>query len=385
VPQIELTYKGLWKGFDTSLPETDIDPSASPFMQNIILRKGELRSRFALRNLCLAPDDGTDVLGATSFVDSNGLVHTIAMTQIAVYQLSYAFSTLGFQGNPWISLGNFGVGTVASTTQNTAPFSIANLQTKVFFSNGSPQVWSWDGQANAVNQQGNLAGGQTCGAFYLMELAGRIVLANTTETASVGGVNVPFGFPFRVRWSPVNLASNTFDPSVNIGAGFNDMFDCPDAITGVLPIGRTGYIFRSNGISEMIPTSGQGLAFDFNHLWASDRGIGNAFPQTLAGFGPMGIFGSGEGFYKITPNSFDDIGKGATDQIMSDLFTRTGSAQATILPYFAPFYPYTVYCLFIQQGSDTKAWFYDLKESSWAPMLFKNKLFTCKPKYLMVA
>lgn len=377
MPQIELVYKGLWKGVDTSLPETDIDPAASPFINNFILRKGEIRSRFRLDNFCLAPPDNTPVLGLTSFIDSNGLVHTIAITQLGVYQLSYSFSGINYKGNPWLIIFNF------TSSQTTAPYAIGNFQNSIFFSNGSPNVWQWNGISNVVTNVGNLASGGTVGALYLMELAGRIVLASTVEvnaTPSLTGA-----FPFRVRWSPVNLASSTFDPSVNLGAGFNDMFDCPDAITGTLPIGRTGYIFRSNGISEMIPTSGQGLAFDFNHLWASDRGIGNAFPQTLAGFGPMGIFGSGEGFYKITPNSFDDIGKGATDQILTDIFDRTGVVAATILPYFHPTYPYTVYMLNITMGNDTVQWLYDIKESSWTRNIYKNKIFTCKPKYVFVS
>lgn len=376
MPQIELIYKGLWKGVDTSLPETDIDPAASPFMSNFVLRKGEIRSRFALKNLCLAPPDGTPVLGLTSFIDLNGLVHTVAITQLAVYQLSYAFGGPNYTGNPWLVVANF------PSSQTATPYAIGNFQGSLFFTNGSTNVWKWNGISNVITNVGNLASNGTVGGNYLMELAGRIVLASTSEVNS--NLTLSGSFPFRVRWSPVNLASNTFDPTVNIGAGFNDMFDCPDAITGLLPIGRTGYVFRSNGITEMLPTSGQGLAFDFNHLWASDRGIGNAFPQTLAGFGPLGIFGSGEAFYKITPNSFDDISKGATDEILADIFEQTGSMQATILPYFSNKYPFTIYMLNIQIGSDVVQWIHDLKEGSWSRHIYKNKSFTCKPKYVFI-
>lgn len=380
MPQLELTYKGLWKGVDSSLPETDIDPTASPFINNFILRKGEIRTRFALKNVCLAPPDTTSVLGLTSFVDSNGLVHTVAITQLAVYQLSYAFSGPNYTAsgrNPWLVVANF------PSSQTNIPYSIGNFQGSIFFTNGSTNVWKWNGISNVLTNVGNLAGGGVVGASYLMELSGRIVLASTIEvnaTPSLSGT-----FPFRTRWSAVNLASTTFDPATNIGAGFNDSFDCPDTITGMLPIGRVGYLFRSNGITEMLPTSGQGLVFDFNHLWASDRGIGNAYPQTLAGFGPLGIFGSGEAFYKITPNSFDDISKGATDNILTDIFNRTGSVQATILPYFSTRYPFTVYMLNIQIGTDTVQWLHDLKEGSWTRNTYKNKSFTVKPKYVFIS
>ena len=230
MPQLELVYKGLWKGVDTSMPETDIDPSATPFCQNFVLRKGEIRTRPELQNLALAPPDNTAVLGLTSFIDSNSVVHTVAITQLGFYQLSYMFTSPNYNGNPWLIIANF------PSQQPMIPYAIANLQAKIFFTNGSTNVWSWDGIQNSITNVGNLASSQTVGATFLMELGARIVLGSTNETVA----GTPVTFPFRIRWSPVLLASNTFDPSVNIGAGFNDMFDCPDSITGILPIGRTG-------------------------------------------------------------------------------------------------------------------------------------------------
>lgn len=376
MPRLEVTYKGPWQGVDISVPETDINSSATPFCENFVLRRGEIRTRPNLGVLCLAPQDITPVLGMTSFVDLNGVAHTVAITQNAIYQLSFAFSSPNYRGNPWLPIFSFPV------QQPSNPYAIANLNGKIYFSNGGQFVWSWDGISNTLTNVGNLAGGQTIGALYLMELGARIVLASTIETS--GTPSVSNGFPFRVRWSPVNLGVQTFDPNTNIGAGFNDMFDVPDTVTGILPIGRTGYVFRTNGITEMVPTTGQGLVWTFNHLWASDRGIGNAFPQTLAGFGPMGIFGSGEAFYKITPNSFDDISSKATDDILTDLANRNGSAFATILPYLAPGYAYSVYMLFIQMGQNTVSWWYDIKENSWSRHFFTNKIFTCKPKFVYI-
>lgn len=370
MPLVEAVYKGPWKGIDVSLPETDIDPSSSPFINNFILRHGEISSRFALNQVTVAPPDGTNVLGLTSFIDYNGMAHTVAITQLGVYQLSYAFSQPNFNGNPWLVIFNF------PSTQINAPYAIQNLQGKIYFTNGSTTTWAWNGISNTVSQVGNLAGGATVGAYFMMELGARIVIASTNETSGV--------FPFRIRWSPVNFASTTFDSATNIGAGLNDSFDCPDTITGLLPIGRTGYVFRSNGITEMIGTSGQGLTWDFNHLWASDRGIGNAFPQTLAGFGPMGIFGSGEAFYKITPNSFNDISLGATDSILADINKATGIIQATIIPVFKKQFPYTCYLLCIKTGDDIVSWLYDIKESNWTRLVFRNKSFTCKPKLVFI-
>lgn len=374
MPYSEATYVGPWTGADISMPETDIKPSATPFSSNIIARQGELRSRMRLANFCQAPQDGTPVLGLTSFIDINGVVHTVAITKLNLYQLSYNYAALNANGqNPWLV-----VASLPATNTSNIPYSIQNLQAKLFFTNGTPHVWQWDGISNTITDVGVLATG-SCGSTYMMELNARIVLVSTIETSGSAVAN----FPFRARWSPTGFPSPpTFDPNTNLDAGFNDLLDCPDTLTGCLPIGRTGYLFRSNGITEMIPTTGQGNAWDFNHLWASDRGIGNAFPQTIAGFGPMGIFISGEGIYKITPTSFDDIGLGATDLILTDISNATGLESATILPYFSPKYPYSVYWLNLGVGNDTVSWFYNIKEQGWMRQIFRNKQFTCRPKYV---
>ena len=369
--QVEPIYQGPWAGIDVSVPETDIPPNATPFCNNVVLRLGEIRSRVALQNLMPAPQDGTAVLGTTSFIDSNSVVHTVAITQLALYQLSINWPDLVKNGSsPWLPIAQFGA------QQAGGAYEIANLNNKIYFSNGGNGIWQWDGISNSITNVGNLASGGTFGAVYLMELNARLVAAYTIETGGTAGT-----YPFRVRWSAVSLASNTFDPLTNFQAGFNDEFDTPDSITGLLPIGRTGYVFRTNGITEMIPGNGS-AAFIFDHLWASDRGIGAAYPQSVAGYGPMGIFVSGEDVYKITPNSFDAIGGKATDSILNDLANANGVVEATILPYFTRKYPFTCYVLIIGQGANTRVWIYNIKENHWHPWTFINKTFSCTPKYL---
>src|SRR5208337_1459058 len=113
--------------------------------------------------------------------------------------------------------------------------------------------------------------GYTAGAYFLIELNAQLVMLNTIE--SVGG-----NYTQRIRWSPSGIPT-IWDPNVNIGAGFNDELDVADAITGAFTVGTTAFILRNNGITEMISNSGSGTnPFSFNHLWASDRGIGNILP-----------------------------------------------------------------------------------------------------------
>lgn len=375
--QLKLTYMGkpYYTGVNVDIPETDIDVNESPFVQNCILRNGEIRSRIPFTPIFPAPNDGTPTRGLFSFVDMNNVTHTVAITRTNIYQLSANWqSMIQNNTNPWLPISNLGQG------QPDGLYSSAILQTNLIFSNGGTNIFRWNGTTNSIQTVDGLADGTSFGAFYIMELAAKIIVAYTLETKA-GITNV---FPFRIRWTTTGANAingpNQFDPSVNLGAGFNDEFDVPDIITGMLPIGRTGYIYRSNGITEMVPNS-NGTGFDFDHLWASDKGIGNVLPQTLAGYGPINIFIASDDIYQITPNSFDRIGGKSFNAITNDLGNAFGSIHATILPQFSRSYPYSVYMLCISFSNNTTIWWlYDLRERSWTRWTCNNKLFTCKPR-----
>jgi hypothetical protein len=168
---------------------------------------------------------------------------------------------------------------------------------------------------------------------------------------------------------PTNLGTigATFDPNVNVGAGFNDFLDVPDIITGLMTLGRDGYIFRQNGVTHMSPT-GKGTApFDFNHLWSSQNGIGNIYPFGIAQYGNMGIFISFEQIYQITPGGMQPIGGGARDAIIADLAMSTGSPKSSFDRGFKLGNSYLIYHLRIPQGTGTKSWIYSTEDNHWFP------------------
>lgn len=372
--QLKPVYAGPFTGIDVSMPETDIAPNATPFAQNVFLRNGEIRSRSPLTFLMQGPQDGTAVRCITCFQDINGVAHTVCITRIAIYQLSSNWQYMVQHGtNPWLVLANFGA------TQPDIPYSYAILQTNLFFTNAGSGIFQWNGLTNTVQSVGNLADGTVFSGFYLMELNAKLITAYTIESKS-GTTNV---FPFRVRWTstaPSFSSGTPWDVTTNLGAGFNDEFDVPDVINGILPLGRVGYIYRSNGISEMIP-NGNGNGFDFDHLWASDRGIGSINAQTLSGYGPMHMFMANDEIYKLTPNSFNQVGGRALNAIKQDIAQANGFVLGTIIPYINIDYVYLTYWLVIPFSNNTsKIWIYDIKNDSWTPQLFNNKVFTARPR-----
>lgn len=376
----ERTYAGPFKGINSALPENMIDPSYSPSFSNIILKNGELRTRPRQLQGIPGPQGGQPLTVLTSFLDANGVVHTVTITSQGLYQLNPAWrSNLK---KAWNLIAPFQIQPGPSV-----PVSHCTFLNKFFWTNGGINLWYWDGISNGFNSVGpvNTVTGPpivntTAGAYFLGELGGSLVLLSTVEGT---GLNVST-FPQRVRWSPSGLPF-TWDPNVNIGAGFNDEIDVPDAITGFLTVGRTGFIFRVNGITEISLTGSGTNPFDFNHLWASDRGIGNIYPFSIAGYGPIGMFISNEDVYLLSLGGFKQVGGVARDSIMNDLAAATSTPVATIFPYYQRNYVYMTYFLTIPIGLNSVVWRYSQEDQSWQRDFKLKGIYTGRARYIQTS
>lgn len=215
------------------------------------------------------------------------------------------------------------------------------------------------------------------GSLLLGELANHIIMAYTFETTPDGNSTA---YPQRVRWSNTgfnptlsgtfgaNLGTQgaTFDPTVFVNAGYNDFLDVPDVITGLMSLGPNAYIFRQNGITEMTPTGVGTAPFDFNHMWASQNGIGNVYPFSIAQYGSNGIFISNEQIYQMTPSTMQPIGGGARDAIMADLAKATGSPKASIDRGWRLGHVYLTYHLRIPLTNSMRSYVYSLEDNNWS-------------------
>jgi hypothetical protein len=136
------------------------------------------------------------------------------------------------------------------------------------------------------------------GGAYLGELNGRLLCLCCDQI--VGGVYSYL--PFQVSWSAAEGAYGIWNPLVSglvTGAGFNNLPDVADEITGFFSTGPTGYIIRKQGITEMTPLNSGIQPFDFNHMWASNTGIGSIYFNTISQYGSLGSFLSDTGIYTL--------------------------------------------------------------------------------------
>jgi len=385
VAYFEIAYQGPYKGLDVQLPEILLDPAETPKCSNFWLRNAELRSTPPFAQIFLGPDAHDPPLGQDSFLDANGNIHTCAYTaNLGLWQLS-PFNGYSAQ-NPWALIGTPGVSASVPVTSPLLPGipvasqAFANL---LYYTNGTPFVFSWDGIANRPVLVSGLTdaifggSGSSIGAQFMYEINSQICLLNVTLynvaqiTNPIPGTgpttlaaNAVTNFP-QLLWYSANGIPDEYDPTVNTSAGFVNFLEVPDLLTGVMAMGDLAYIFRSNGITQQTIGGSANQPFIFDHLWASKKGIGNVYPWSIAQYGSIGMCISTEQVYMISINSFQPVGAGARDAIMADLAKASTDPVASIIPAYAYGFIYLTYRLSIPMHNFTRHYTYAIEDHCW--------------------
>ena len=332
---------GPYKGIIRDLPPP-VPPEAFDDVLNFLCRKGRLQTRPRL-NVFEAPPDGAIVRDILTFQDAVNAFHTLVLTTQNPY-----FLTSG----PTYNLLTY-PGGITSLDGTALPYGLANLINRVYFSNGSVPVLYADGESS-VKVAGNVPGA----ARFMTELAGHLVLAHTTEPApgTVGSTV----YPRRVRWSK----SGNPDDWTDFTAGFADLLEVPDELTGIATIGRNGYLFRPHGFSVMYPTGIGMRPFGIEHYSYGLKGIGNAYPYSLAVYGDTVIFVASDDIYALSLAGLRPIGLGAKKGIFKDLGNASGDQVTSfITPTLGKGYDFLSYWLSIPGVNVT--WIYNYDEGSW--------------------
>jgi len=393
---VSIEYEGKYAGLDVENPETLISDKASPSFNNFMLRNAELRSRPAVTQIYPGPSTQGWALGVTSFGDINGTTHIVMWEGSTLYQFNPAL----LPGNPWATVGTASPGDMG---QNTVTYrAFAN---QIFYGNTgfqyvrsgrsilTPFLAYWDGLSSApVYQQtygdastsnsvagisktdsptvgGSLPGAPTMtgpldiGGAYLGELNNYLILANVNVKDE--GTGIIRNYPNLMWWSANGLPLQ-WDPTQNTSAGFNAFLDVPDVITGLATMGVAGYLFRTNGITQFAPTGSSILPWQFNHMWASEHGIGNVLPWSIAQYGPNCAFISTDNIYTLSITTSQPIGGTARDAIFADIANSQFTPFATIVPFFAAGYTYLTYQIYVTVNNFVRLYVYSFEDQNWS-------------------
>ena len=400
---LEIDYFGPYGGLNVQAPANLIADNFSPSLSNFQLRNAELRSRPVFKNVFQGP--GTPNLGIFSFQDANGTYHTVSWVgppsaATGLYQLQpLSYRQAHPLLNPWVLIPNM------SPLQAGIPMSYGAFANVLYWCNGNQYLQAWDGIATDLNtvipnttvkfndvaviSQANFswaAANVSIGGYFLGELANHLLIANVIANDGTTTVH----YPQRLWWSSsgnveVSPAISPWDITTSgTGGGFNDFLDCPDVLTGLAFVGIEGYLFRTNGITQFNATGSGALPFNFDHLWASNRGIGAAYPWSIASYGPNLCFISYEQIYLIGINSFQAIGGNARDSIMADLYAAIGTPVCSITSNPRLEYVYFGYQIAIPQAGGTKYYFFEIEDQNWQVWFVSSKIQTAREEEVFI-
>lgn len=193
------------------------------------------------------------------------------------------------------------------------------------------------------------------GAAYLGELNGRLV-ALAVQQYTAGSPGTWAYYPYQIAWSAAAGNYSQWNPLVGglvTGAGFNNLPDVEDTLVGFITTGPTGYAIRTQGITELSPLNSGTLPFDFNHLWASQKGIGSVYPNSICQYGSMGAFLSDTGIYTLGYDGVNQIQGQYWDAIVAQLGALTNAnpmPTATLGPVTVGNNTFLAYVLWINSG-----------------------------------
>jgi hypothetical protein len=239
------------------------------------------------------------------------------------------------------------------------PYDYEIAQGRVYFANGSlPGLYS-DGEATLKSMMHP-------GSFRFMTLlANHMVTAYTTEPPP--GTTGATVYPYRVRWSDNGNATNWVE-SAATSAGHQDLLDVPDYITGLVTLGRTGFVFRWNGITQMTATGIGTQPFQFDQISHAPQGVGNYYPYSLVAFGQLCVFVSEDDIWTFDGSSFIPIGGLVKNRIFGDIAaTNANLVIGMIFIRCNPQFKYLSYWLSIPTSSTTNnvTWVYHFDAQSW--------------------
>jgi hypothetical protein len=164
------------------------------------------------------------------------------------------------------------------------------------------------------------------GVNVVSAISGEITAATAQIVGAPSTLTIT-NFPFQYAWSAPTGQYGQFNPqttdqfgnTVVTGAGYNNLPDVEDVITGLFNTGPTEFVLRGQGITEVTALQSGIQPFQFDHLWASHKGIGTIYPDTVGQYGSLGAFFADTGIFTFGYEGINEVGYKALSAIYTDL------------------------------------------------------------------
>lgn len=217
------------------------------------------------------------------------------------------------------------------------------------------------------------------GCKFLGEFNGRLIAMNVSQWNTSGSVHFAENFPYQIAWSAAGQQYGIWNPldmsSNATGAGFNNLPDVEDEITGALFIGPTVYCIRRTGITEITALNSGIQPLNFDHMWASHKGVGTVFPETIAQYGPKGAFVAKDDIYSLGIDGISTFGGSAKRAIYTDLQAASviQSSMVALTINGAPELCYILALQIVNSDASTsivRTYIYGFESKQWMRLTF---------------
>lgn len=174
-------------------------------------------------------------------------------------------------------------------------FSTSIFKDYFIITNGQDPIAKWEG--TLITALGGLgAPVSLTAAKVVISYNSRVIFGNTTE----GGT----ACPLRVRWSATGQEEH-WDPATYSDAGFIDLVDTPDWITGFATLVDRLFVFKERSIWEFLPTKDTSV---FEARLVID-GVGTYAASTIVSLGDVLIFFGTDDVYLFDGSSLKSVGE----------------------------------------------------------------------------
>lgn len=252
----------------------------------------------------------------TAAVDPSGTSVTLTLKTFPPYPgnaditYSYGGGILTYTGTLASGPGIFNSGIVSSNYPTAlAPYPISWVQVgeSLFIGGPGTVILQYTNQIFSILSQ-------FVGVNVLRKFAGSLVGLGITPSPGTVLQNAEM----MIAWSAAGNFStwNPTDSNGNVtGAGFEELADIGDTITGGFVNSSTIVILRAQGVSYATATGSASLPFDINHVDLAPEGEGCQSPLLSSQYGPIGFYVGNTNVYQ-----FVQQGQAVGDKIKDYLF-----------------------------------------------------------------
>jgi hypothetical protein len=196
--------------------------------------------------------------------------------------------------------------------------SIVSVGGTLYIGNVGPMIIKYSGP-------GSLATSTTLqGVRVLRKFAGSLIGLGKIDPPNVQDTAQDMMFLWSATDDLDTWATLGLDNNVS-GAGFDQVADIGDYLTGLIVTSGTAFIIRSQGVSYATATGNASSPFNFSHIGLGDEGEGAQVATLICQYDQTGAFVGNSDIYQIS-NSISSIG-----QKIKALFFRTLAATTLLL------------------------------------------------------